>query len=662
MKNITECLEDRRSIAQLIDLRNVNESFRDVLALIKKKFRGAVAYLKGIVAKFGSYFIPVDKSGNIMPCVSPLTAGQAYKDGKINKASTIVCLDKEGQKITGCKTKYEDAFGLAQYSQNSDSRKYWERCAAMVGESKATTIADLLESDDVDDSLKNFIRENKNEAFENMINEVKLHTDAPQAVYNIITDDDDLKHEIKIAIKGQSARLMIWGAPGIGKSAILRNVLKELRSDFPDYKLIIKTLSNETPDNFTLPTYVYKEDGTAAELETTLNDNGSGNGKYRTTEKGTPIAATDVPKTWMPVYKPTGDELMDEEMDAALGHGLLFIDELSRATPQVLNVVLPLVNEGDFNGYKLGSGWSIVVASNREEDEESGQSNIGNALANRFAQVYYEPTCKTWRKWADKQNFMSPLLLQWLSMPEHENMSGGKFYYWDYNESGPVSPTKLMCTPRSWTNAMRELASYAHTGTLEGFTIFELPENVVKRVLNKNVPKDAVDSFWAFLQTVSRIGDFDMAVREVWTNAGKNLTIAKKDLNLVILPLAQLICSAHADKLPTKKEWESLCDWMISCNSDQLASSVLDVYKNVFCGSVKETLQNGLFIMQKVLKNAGADKSKINLYTDAYAPFCQKWGIKLQDIPDYSEGLQKLSKKYGEAFKAAVVNGMEGLG
>ena len=56
-----------------------------------------------------------------------------------------------------------------------------------------------------------------------------------------------------------------------------------------------------------------------------------------------------------------------------------FIDELSRATPQVLNVILPLINEGILNGYKLGSGWTIVCASNRREDDE-GQESIGNAL------------------------------------------------------------------------------------------------------------------------------------------------------------------------------------------------------------------------------------------------------------------------------------------
>ena len=67
----------------------------------------------------------------------------------------------------------------------------------------------------------------------------------------------------------------------------------------------------------------------------------------------------------MPVYKPTGDAVKDNELDAACGKGLLFIDELSRASAQVLNVVLPLVNERRFNGYKLGSGWVIICASNR---------------------------------------------------------------------------------------------------------------------------------------------------------------------------------------------------------------------------------------------------------------------------------------------------------
>ena len=632
MKNITECFNDTKSISEYISEQVVDEGLKDIFAAVKNKFKQAYEYLKGLVVKVGSYFVTLDKDGNVEPCISPLTAGQAYKDGKIDKRNTLVVLDKAGSKIVKLNTKLEDAKKL--YG-SGNSIQYWKQRLNESVESDKTEINEIVEH------WTNIVKDQPiDPEVEAAINEVKLHNEDPQAKYNIICDNDMLKNRIKMALKNKKlARLMIWGAPGIGKTAILMNVLEEMRADFPDYRIIVKTLSNETPDNFTLPKYI-DVDGQ---------------------EK-----ATDVPKTWLPVYKPTGDPFYDRELDDKCGNGLLFIDELSRATPQVLNVILPLVNEGIFNGYKLGSGWTIVCASNREEDETSGQSNIGNALANRFAQVYYEPTVKTWRKWADQQNFISPLLLQWLSMPESENMSGSGFYYMDPNETmddGRI--TKLMCTPRSWTNAMEELACYSHTGTLEGFTIFDIPTNILKSTLNQYVPAEAVDSFVAFLNVISKIGNFDEAVREVWLNQGKGLKINKKDLNLVTLPLAQLICSAHADKLPTEKEFVSLAEWLVDQNSDQLASYVLDVFKSVFMGMINnENIKNIIFLIQKkldILRKAN-DTTKIGAYKDALAPFTSKWVIDLEDVPDYSTGLKIISKKYQEAFKSAIVDGQEALG
>ena len=604
MKDIRECFSNSKSITKYINenvsyQEPVNEGLRDILKAIKTKFKKAFEYLKGIVVKAGSYFVTVDTNGNVEPCISPLTAGQAFKDGLINKSNTLVILDKAGSKIVGLNTKIDDAKKL--YG-SGNSIKYWE---SLINEAEERGLAN--------------------------VNEVKMHTDDPQAKYNIICDDAELKNEIKMVLKHKSlAKLMIWGAPGIGKTAILMNVLDEMKADFPDYRIIIKTLSEETPDNFTLPKYV-EVDGQ---------------------EK-----ATDIPKTWLPVYKPTGDPKMDAEYDAKCGSGLLFVDELSRATPQVLNVVLPLVNEGMFNGYKLGSGWTIIVASNRAEDETSGQSNIGNALANRFAQVYYEPTVHSWRKWADQQNFISPLLLQWLSMPESENMSGGKFYYMDPNEDmDSADPTKLMCTPRSWTNAMRDLALYSHTGSLEGFTIFDIPTRTLCRVLNKYVPADAIDSFLAFLEVIKSIGDFDSAVYSVWNDGGKSFKISKKDLNKVTLPVAQLICSAHADALPSEKEFENLCEWLIAQNSDQLTSYVLDVFKNVFMGSLKEDVRDGAFMIAAAMKKE-KDPARIKLFSRTYAPYCNAWGLDMESLPDYSASIRKLGAKYKAAFKAAVVDG-----
>lgn len=606
MKNILEALEDVQSLSDFINDQKelqIDESLRDIIQALKKRFKQVWDYLHGLVVKLtGSYWCPIDDDGNVMNAISPLTAGQAYKDGAINKNSTLVVMDSKAKKITGCNTKAKDAIKL--YG-SGNSIKYWERAIHECEQISGKTI-----------------------------NEVKLHTEDSQAKYNVL-DTPELMEEIKFCFTNKNfARLLIWGAPGIGKTAILMNVLKSLPNG-DKMNLVVKTLSNETPDNFTLPKYV--------EI----------NGQEK---------ATDVPKTWLPVYKPTGDADKDQILDDACGKGLLFIDELSRATPQVLNVILPIINEGIFNGYKLGSGWVIIVASNRAEDEMSGQSDIGNALGNRFRQVYYEPTAKSWMQWAKTQNYMSPLLLSWLSMGE-DNMSGAKYFYMDPNETMEgAGVTKIMCTPRSWTNAMRQLAVYSHTGNLEGFTIFDIPRHILARTLNQYVPAEAVDAFLAFLEVVSKVGDFDATIKDVWRNSGKNFKISRKDLHLVALPLAQLIVTSHNDSFPTEKEFTSLCEWLVAQNSDQLTSYVLDILQNVYAYMLPENTRPGIFVIrEKIDKELKNDPVKLKMYAAAFKAFTDKWNLNFEDIPNWRPGQLLLAKKFGEAFSRQI-EGVDALG
>jgi MoxR-like ATPase len=646
MKTIKESLNSIQKISDYISYKEtvqIDEGLKEVFNVIKNKFSKVYTYFKSIVVKVGAYILPVSDKGFIIPSISPLTAGSAYANGYINKASTFVYMDKEGAKITGCKTKPEDALKL--YG-SGNSISYWER---MIRECEEN-------SNEANKIFESYAKEHSNDCMsQELINEVKLHTEDPEAAYNIIVDDKELKDMITRCINNKKlARLLIWGAPGIGKTAILLNIIKEIK--IPDYRLIVKTLSNETPDNFTLPDYVEDmQDDDFAKVAKDLEREESIIRKLYKYIGGR--KAVDVPKTWLPVYKPTGDKEIDAYLDEKCGNGLLFVDELSRATPQVLNVMLPLINEGNFNGYQLGSGWTIICASNRMQDETSGQSEIGNALANRFLQVHYEPTVHTWRQWADKQNFISPLLLQWLSMPEREEMSGGKFYYMDPNEdSGRLADSTLICTPRAWTNAMRLLATYHHTGTIEGFKIFDLPHNIIKSALNTSIPKQAIDSFMSFLAVVEKIGNFDQAVYDVWQNGGKNLKIDKKHLTKVALPLAQLICCAHSEELPTKKEWENLCSWLVAQKSDQLASYVLDIFQNVFIDKVDPQLRVQLFYMQERIRRAGGDLTKLNSFINAFSMFCSKWHIDFIDIPDYKDGMMMLVKAYGASFESAVID------
>jgi hypothetical protein len=120
-----------------------------------------------------------------------------------------------------------------------------------------------------------------------------------------------------------------------------------------------------------------------------------------------------------------------------------------------------------------------------------------------------------------------------------------------------------------------------------------------------------------------------------------------------------LICTAHANSLPTQQEWENLCKWLVSQNSDQLASYVLNVFGNVFVANVPKELVGQFYLAQARIKKFGADSPKLAAYKNALAPALNKWGIEFEDIPDYEAGIKTLIKKYGESFNAAVVGAHE---
>jgi hypothetical protein len=229
-----------------------------------------------------------------------------------------------------------------------------------------------------------------------------------------------------------------------------------------------------------------------------------------------------------------------------------------------------------------------------------------------------------------------------------------------------ASSTALMCTPRAWTNAMRDLASYSHTGELQGFTIFDIPDKVIGRVLNKYVPTSAVDSFMAFLHVIHSIGDFDRVTADIWHNGGKNVKIAAKDLVKISLPLAQLIITSHADKLPTDKEFENLATWLSDQKNDQLASYVLDIFKSTFMGDIKDTVtKDKIFVLHGIndyIKKQPDYTEKKRLYDAVFKPFFDRWNVDWDSAPDYQKGINIAGKTYGETFRNAIVDGKEALG
>ena len=623
MKNIQELINSRQPLdvyveSNIGDISStmIDESLKDLFNIVKNKFKQVWQYLKGLVVKLGNYFVvPVNNEGNPEPVILPPTMGFAYKAGAIDPSTTFIHLNNDDAKVCGLKNNVAGALKLAAYTRYKNKMDYlWDMC-------------------------KN-IKEASDEQIANLC-EVKLEADDPNGLK--VVDNKLLKMLIKQAwrTRGQAGRLCIWGAPGIGKTAIISTAIKEID---PNARLIVKTLANETGESFSLPDYVIDP------------------------ETGEKTGAHDVLKTWLPMYKMSGNAEIDAERDRKLGTGLLFVDELSRANPQAKNVILPIINEGLFEGYKLGSGWAIIAASNRLEDDPNENFSNGMALMNRFKHVYYQPSVSTWKTWAEKQGFMSPLLLQWLSLPESENMSGGKYYYYDPNpdlESSDAS-SAVMCTPRSWTKAMMELADIAQNeldidAPLSDFrTIMNIPPEMIRIAFQGNVTNDACESFLAFLNVISSVGDFDSVIEGVWKTGGAGLRVDSKIIRKVALPLSQLIITAHPE-LPTSEEMTNLAKFITTQGNDQMATYIMDIFKNTFLAEIASTeaYVSMMLYSKSIDKLSPAGK---NAFVSKVTPILQRYGISdIKDWPDYSEFVKIISKKFGQIFSTIKLDGKDGL-
>lgn len=157
-------------------------------------------------------------------------------------------------------------------------------------------------------------------------------------------------YKILDAILPENIPVMLWGAPGVGKSSLIREICETHRIPLVDVRL--------------------------AQLDPT-------------DLRGIPV--------------PNRDERLVEWFPPAFlpreGKGILFLDELDKAPVAVKNAALQLVLDRRVGDYVLPAEWRIVAAGNREGDNALSIP-MGTALANRMIHLHVEADSKGWVRWA----------------------------------------------------------------------------------------------------------------------------------------------------------------------------------------------------------------------------------------------------------------------
>ena len=470
-------------------------------------FKKTWNYIKGKIAKIGDFFVALFND-KVLPSITPVTSQYALLKTNVRDTACVHWVgNSEDAKFSGVDTK-----GTALLASYPSTIEAWTEAAKRKGSANESLISKSLNQ---------------------ILEALKLASDDKQ-VRNI--DESELEHLVEIVIrKGSKAQpLLIWGAPGVGKTAIVNKVLKKIQGE--NSRMLDMQLSMKEHDDFFLPSYSVNKD-----------------------------KAVDLPKSYLPVWEDL-DSMTDEERkaaDEACGTGLLFLDELSRAKPQVQDVCLKLVNERKLGDkYKLGSGWSIIAASNRFEDDQESQFRLSSALGNRFRQVNYSPTCKSWRKWADKQGYMNQHILDWLEQNE-------KYFYFQDNDE-----TTLYATPRAWELACQALANEFWTADEEGFDLLALPDSTIMSCIQDCVGFTAANAFMEYVKTMRSIDINDL--KKVLTNPDK-APLPEKQGNTykpdVLYIITTTIISFITEE-PSAETYENLVKYFVRLKSESAAGKM----------------------------------------------------------------------------------------
>lgn len=276
--------------------------------------------------------------------------------------------------------------------------------------------------------------------------------------------------------------ILIWGAPGIGKTECVNQLISEVKnalnsSDESPFKgdmnMIAMDLSQLAPDDLTLPAITSDEYGQKF-ADDILKRN--------------IMPMYEVPDKKDPDY---AKKLRDLDIIANGGNpatgttglgGILFLDELSRTNRALMTMLMTMVQKRTISGgrYALGSKWLIVAAANRAKD---GMSDFiwDQAWSGRFKMVNYVPKIGDWIKYERRRGMMDKIV----------NFIEANPQYWIAAVAGGRAKRNQvvkLTNPRGWESLANEIAA-----------AMSRQSDIAYRLIRKN--SDDEEKNWHFKKT-----------------------------------------------------------------------------------------------------------------------------------------------------------------
>ena len=244
--------------------------------------------------------------------------------------------------------------------------------------------------------------------------------------------------------------IFMEGPPGVGKSAIARQVAeeanmalcKDAKTDERQFGWLDTRASQHDPTDF----------------------------------RGIP-AVVENKAVWLPP-----DDIPFEFNKSLPERGIWFLDEITSAPPLVQAVLYQAVHEKRIGEHPLKKTWYILAAGNRIEDR-AVTYRMSSALANRFTHIAFDVNLDDWIEWAKKATINPNIMMFVRFKPE-------LLFKFE-----PESSEKAFCSPRTWDFASRHI----------GMT----PTNLLPEVLTGTIGKGATAEFMACLKLQKELPDIN---------------------------------------------------------------------------------------------------------------------------------------------------------
>ncbi|MCW8922412.1 MAG: MoxR family ATPase [Gammaproteobacteria bacterium] len=215
-----------------------------------------------------------------------------------------------------------------------------------------------------------------------------------------------IEKEFSSADSGHHTPVMLWGAPGVGKSQMVAQIAE--RHDVP---LIDIRLSQMEPSDL----------------------------------RGIPFRVDEFVEWAVPSMLPN--------LKRHGNRGILFLDEITSAPPSVSAAAYQLILDRKLGEYEVPEGWAIIAAGNRQGDRGVTYS-MPAPLANRFSHYEVEINLDDWVAWA-YANGIDERIIAFLRFRQD------LLFEFDAAQNPVAFPS-----PRSWEFAHRALQKFDEPNNL----------------------------------------------------------------------------------------------------------------------------------------------------------------------------------------------------